>query len=218
MAGFGIPPRQRAMLVTCQESMPSAQERGKKMRRKRFQKGSLQTHKSGQHRVWVGFWYDGGGRRSKTLGRCSQMTKGEAEAALSEILRPINLGVSRGPRPVYMFREFVETQYLPFNRRGWKESTAGTSEQIVTTHLIPAFGDRLLQTIKREDLQNLLDEKAKKLSHSPVAHIRWFMNAIFKLAVSDGCIASNPAAELIIPRKCQPGREMRPLTEEEVYK
>ena len=33
-----------------------------------------------------------------------------------------------------------------------------------------------------------------------------------------GCIASNPAAELSIPEKCQAGREMRPLTEEEVNK
>jgi integrase len=146
------------------------------------------------------------------------MTRGDAEQALSEILRPINRGVSQGPRPVYTFKKFVEEQYLPFNRRGWKESTAGTSEQIITTHLVPEFGDRLLQSIGREDLQNLLDRKATKLSYSAVAHIRWFMSGIFKLAVSDGCIASNPAAELIIPKKCQAGREMRPLTEEEVNK
>jgi integrase len=33
---------------------------------------------------------------------------------------------------------------------------------------------------------------------------------------SDSLITSNPAAELRIPKKCQPGRQMRPLTEEEV--
>jgi len=54
------------------------------------------------------------------------------------------------------------------------------------------------------------------LSSSPVAHLRWFLNAIFKLAASDGLMLNNPAAELKIPRKCQPGRAMRPLTEEEV--
>jgi integrase len=51
-----------------------------------------------------------------------------------------------------------------------------------------------------------------------VKHLRWFLNAIFKLAVSDGLILNNPAAELRIPKKCQPGRAMRPLTEEEVNK
>jgi integrase len=39
---------------------------------------------------------------------------------------------------------------------------------------------------------------------------------MFKLAMSDGLMLNNPAAELRIPRKCQPGRAMRPLTEEEV--
>src|ERR1700674_2903877 len=33
---------------------------------------------------------------------------------------------------------------------------------------------------------------------------------------SDGLVLNNPAAELRIPKKCQPGRTMRPLTEEEV--
>jgi integrase len=166
--------------------------------------------------MWVAFWWENGIRKCKTLGRQSQMTKADAEAALADILRPVNSGSLQGPRPVYTFKQYVTDQYLPFYRRGWKESTASTSEQIVATHLIPELGDRLLQFIRREELQNVLDGKAMELSYSPVAHIRWFLNAIFKLAKSDGYISSNPAAELIIPKHCQPGREMRPLTEEEV--
>ncbi len=34
--------------------------------------------------------------------------------------------------------------------------------------------------------------------------------------MSDGLVLNNPAAELRIPKKCQPGRNMRPLTDEEV--
>jgi integrase len=48
--------------------------------------------------------------------------------------------------------------------------------------------------------------------------LRWFLNGIFKLALSDALIQGNPAAELKIPRKCQAGRAMWPLTEEEVNK
>ena len=185
------------------------------MRRKRFQKGSLQVRKHGRNRVWVACYWDGG-RKSKVLGRCSQMGKGEAEAALSAILQPINNGVARGPRPLYTFEQFVENVYLPFCRRSWKESTAGTSEQIVKTHLIPEFGKCLLPAIQREELQDFLDRKAMELSSSPVGHLRWFLNAIFKLAMSDGLVVNNPASALRIPKKCQMGRAMRPLTEEEV--
>lgn len=207
---------QMVIFGSCQESTPETQERGKKVRRKRFQKGSLQVRKHGKHRVWVAMWWEDGGRRSKVLGRHSQMGKGEAEAAVSAILQPINSGVVHGSNPVCTFEHFIEEVYLPFCRRSWKESTNGTSEQIIKTHLKSALGHRLLGAIRREELQDFLDRKALTLSSSPVKHLRWFLNAIFKLAMSDGLVLNNPAAELRIPKKCQPGREVRPLTEEEV--
>jgi integrase len=144
------------------------------------------------------------------------MTKAEAEGALSAILREINCGRARGARTVYTFEQFLEEVYLPFCRRSWKESTAGTSEQIIQTHLVPPLGHSLIQVLRREELQDLLDEKARELSSSVVSHLRWFLSGIFKLALSDGLVLSNPAAELRIPKKCQPGRAMRPLTEKEV--
>jgi integrase len=187
------------------------------MRRKRFQKGSLQARKHGRHRVWVAFWWEDGSRRSRVLGLCSKMSKGEAEAAMAAILQPINEGTARGLMPVYTFGQFVENVYLPHGRRGWKESTAGTSEQIIRKHLLPEFANDLLHTIRRDQLQDFLDRKAAELSFSVVAHLRWFLNGIFKLASSDSIISGNPAAELKIPKKCQAGRAMRPLTEEEVH-
>lgn len=188
------------------------------MRRKRFQKGSLQTRVHGRRRTWVACWRENGFPKSKVLGRCSQMSKAEAESSLSAMLRDINSGVTQIARPVYTFKLFVNEVYLPFCRRSWKESTAGTSEQIVKFHLIPEFGNDLLHTIRREELQDFLDRKALDLSFSVVSHLRWFLNGIFKLALSDSLIPSNPAAELKIPKKCQLGRAMRPLTEEEVNK
>jgi integrase len=186
------------------------------MRRKRFQRGSLQSRKHGRHRVWVAFWREDGIRRCKMLGRQSQMSRAEAEAVLTSVLQAVNNGAANAARPVYTFQQFVRDVYLPFCRRSWKESTAGTSEQIIKSHLIPEFGKSLLHSIGREALQDFLDQKAEELSGSVVAHLRWFLNAVFKLAMSDGLMLNNPAAELRIPRKCQPGRAMRPLTEEEV--
>src|ERR1044071_5406866 len=81
---------------------------------------------------------------------------------------------------------------------------------------MPELGRTLLHAFRREDLQDFLDQKARSLSESVVSHLRWFLNGIFKLALSDGVVLANPAAELRIPRKCQPGRQVRPLTEEEV--
>src|SRR5260370_28252891 len=110
------------------------------------------------------------------------MGKGEAEWILSAMLHPINSGVTQVAKPVYTFEQFVDGVYLPFCRRSWKESTEGTSEQIVKSHLIPEFGKDLLQAIRREELQDFLDRKALELSFSPVSHLRWFLNGIYKLA------------------------------------
>src|ERR1700683_3001147 len=82
----------------CLVSPPSTQERGKEMRRKRFQKGSLQSRKHGRHRMWVAFWWEDGTRRCKVLGRSSQMSKAEAESVMSAILRAINSGVAQTTR------------------------------------------------------------------------------------------------------------------------
>src|SRR5690349_9229226 len=174
------------------------------MRRKRFQRGSVVSQKHGRRRVWVGYWREAGVRKCNTLGRASQMSKAEAEAVLSAILREVNAGTVGSPRPVYTFEQYVNNVYLPFARRGWKESTAGTSEQIIKTHLLPELGPILLHAIGREGLQDHLDQKALSLSESVVSHLRWFLRGVFKLALSDGVVLTNPAAELKIPKKCQP--------------
>jgi integrase len=144
------------------------------------------------------------------------MGKGEAEAILSALLQPVNSGIARVAKPLYTFHQYINEVYLPFGRGSWKESTAGTSDQIVKTHLVTAFGRALLHAIQREEMQEFLDRKALECGKSLVGHLRWFLNAIFKLAMSDGLIINNPAAMLNIPKKCRPGRTMRPLTEEEV--
>ena len=77
------------------------------MRRKRFQKGSLQARKHGRHRVWVACWWEDGGRKSKVLGRCSLVGKGEAGSILSAMLHPINSGVAKMAKPVCTFEQFI---------------------------------------------------------------------------------------------------------------
>ena len=63
----------------------------KKLRRRRFQAGSLQKRKNGKHWVWIGFWWEEGSRRAKTLGKVMDMSKGDALAALGKLLQPINV-------------------------------------------------------------------------------------------------------------------------------
>lgn len=185
------------------------------MRRKRFQKGTVGERKHGRRKVWVAQWWEDGGRRSKVLGKCSEITKAQAEALLSSILLPINEGTDHKQRPIFSFGDYVDQKYLPTCRRKWKESTRITTEPVIEMHLRAKLGNRLITAIDREELQRLLDEKAPTLSRSVVAHLRWHLSGIFKMAMSDGLLDHNPAATLFVP-ECKPEADKRVMSPEEI--
>ena len=70
------------------------------MRRRRFQKGSLQLRKHANRRVWVVLYYDEKSeRRYHTLGWASEMNKGTADEKRQEFMREINGGGRTTERP-----------------------------------------------------------------------------------------------------------------------
>jgi len=189
------------------------------MRRKRYQKGSLQKRKHRRISVWVGLWWEGGSRRYKTLGRCSKISQGQAREELNKILQPLNRAVeTRQDQPTFTLGQFIREKYLPFAERSWKESTAQTSKQRIIHHLAGVLGECALASIKREQLQGLLEEKVKLgLSASVVSHLRWDLRSIFQLAIEDGLLDRNPATSLVTPSGAKRG-ERKVMRREDVKK
>lgn len=137
---------------------------------------------------WKGLWYENGLKKSKILGLCKEMTKGEAREAVAKIVKDLN----REGSPT-TFGAFVEGPFFDFYGRKWKASTAENNKQRIRTHLVAAFGERELTAIKRDDLQAFLDEKGPTLSFSVVDHLRWDARSIFGMAESEGLVPRNPA-------------------------
>src|SRR5579871_6219194 len=114
---------------------------------------------------WVGLWYENGVKKSKVLGFCKDMTKGDARKAVAEIVKQ---GKQEAPNAV-TFEGFVEGPYLDFYSRKWKPSTCENNKQRIRTHLVSELRDRELASFKRDELQALIDRKAKEgLSYSVV--------------------------------------------------
>ncbi len=174
------------------------------MRRKRYQRGSVRPRKHGRHKIWVAQWWEEGRKRTKVLGKVSEVTRAEAEAQMSVILARLNSHSATVERPVYTFRQYVEGVYLPVCRRKWKESTWITNAPQFQRYLIPAFGSFTLRSITREQLQAFLDSKTGELSASVISHLRWWLNAIFRMAQSDGLVEFNPAGSLFTPASKEP--------------
>lgn len=185
------------------------------MRRKQFQRGSVRARQHGCRKVWVAQWWENGGKRSKVLGPIPEVSNGQAEAMLSKILAPINETAGQLLAPTFTFEQYVNDVFFPAMRNEWKESTRSRSETDIARYLFPAFGERLLPTIGRVDMQRFLEQKATSYSASIVGHLRWHLNSIYKMAQSDGIVAFNPAAALFI-RACKPAKGKQVMTVEQI--
>jgi integrase len=81
--------------------------------------------------------------------------------------------------------------------------------------LLAAFESFELVDLTRDRLQTFLDQKARSLSRSVVSHLRWDLNAIFKMAADDAIIQGNPAGSLVTPKDAKI-RTKRTMTKEQV--
>jgi integrase len=182
------------------------------MRKSRYQKGSVKK----QRGRWIAMWWEGPNRRSRALGFVKDMTKSEARTLVGQIVA--ELDARRQQDRSWRFGEFVTEIYFPYYVRKWKGSTRITNMNRVSIHLVAAFETRELASFKRDELQTLLDEKARTgLSFSTVDHLRWDIKQIFDMAVSEGHVERNPALLLYTPRDASRA-ERRVMNIQEVQK
>jgi integrase len=176
----------------------------------RAQRGNVRKRKSGGVWTWLGEWRDGEKHHSKTLGKVAAMTKAEAQEELAKIVQPVN--EQRGAVE-YTLQGFARQVVFPWYERSWKPSTAMTTEDRVDHHILKELGNQKLTALNRTVLQDFLDHKATEhrkptkdgkkgdlLSHSTLAHLRWDLRQIFRMAVNDGILPRNPAELLHVPK------------------
>src|SRR5258708_35453221 len=145
-----------------------------------------------QRNRWIGYWRGQDGKQvSEVLGLASEMTKGDARDAVAGIVKR----VKRETNPK-LFGPFVEGPYFDFYTGKWKTSTAETNKQRIRTHLVDAFRERDMASLRRDELQALLNEKSKTHSFSVVDHLRWDLRQIFSMVIAEGLLRLNPAALL----------------------
>ena len=176
----------------------------------------------------MGKFRDANGKgRTKSLGKrqgATKVTKSRAWEQLAEILKPINAAVGTVSADCTV-KEFIEDVYLPFYRRKWRPLTAESRTDSVNRHIVGAFGDRTLSSLKRDEMQMWLDslvtkaDGSKRMAFTTVDHLRWDLKQILDLAVAEGVVPRNAVFSgkmlLFVPRECpQPKRPV--MTVEDV--
>jgi integrase len=165
--------------------------------------------------MWVLLHRDGNSRKYATLGQYSKMSKTEAEEKRDQLVAEANIRNANAPDPRITFGEFLDGVALPFLRSKWKRSTAATTENRMQHHLKDEFGERRLTELGLKELQSFLNAKAEKLSRSVVAHLRWDLRSVFRLALAEGYADRDPTAALFTPREAAPSPSLT-LGKEEV--
>ncbi|MBQ4074927.1 MAG: site-specific integrase [Clostridia bacterium] len=114
------------------------------------------------------------------------------------------------------FGEYVENWLNVYKANQLKPATMATYKKHLHAHVLPAFGKRDITSITTEDIQLFLNER-KHLAKKTLSSMRHFMGGIFKDAVEDGLIESDPTASrrISIPSTKAFEREALPL---EVFK
>jgi integrase len=165
--------------------------------------------------MWVLLYWEGSARRYLTLGPHSKLSKSDAQKKRGEIMNEVNARQSASPDPDITFGAFVEGVALPFLLAKWKASTALTTENRIRCHLLSEFKEVALKSLGLKTLQAFLKSKAETLSKSVVAHLRWDLRGIFKLAQAEGYIERDPTAALYTPKEASTA-EVRVMTGKEV--
>jgi integrase len=171
--------------------------------RRRFQVGHV--FKRGKRvKVWVGCyreWVLDGGQpkqkqRRKVLGLRAEMSKGQAEQALHEILRPIN-GGERAPEQTMTFAQFQakwETEILGH----YRESTKVFYKSTLDRWILPYFKEWKLAEIRPPDVQTFVNKFAG-YSKSVLKHVRATLSIAMTTAVDWQYLARNPVEGVKLP-------------------
>lgn len=180
------------------------------MARRGFQQGSL--FKRGiRKKVWVARWWEdvieAGGtlrrlRRSEVIGTVAQFpTRRQAMQVLATTLGTINTGKARA-QSIRTFGDFVNEDWSAVILPTLKYATQKHYQYMLNVHLIPAFGNRQLRALTREELQGFLSRKLEGgLSWETVHHFKCGLSKILGAAEEWGYITDNLALKTRLPRR-----------------
>jgi integrase len=159
----------------------------------------------GKRKMWILQYRDGGSKKYHTIGLYAKMSKSAAQQKQAEFMKEVNAKAASAPDPDITFGDFLEGVALPFLRPKWKGSTRDTTENRIRHHLLREFAKEKLASLALKRLQAFLSSKAETLSKSVVAHLRWDLRAVFRLAAAEGYVQRDPTPALFTPKEAKVG-------------
>lgn len=142
---------------------------------------------------WVARWreYPRGPQRTKRFSK-----KADAEQFLVKVQHEIATGVYVHHKAGTITLEDYATQWM--GRRRWRPATIERVERDLRLHVLPAFGDRPLSSIKRAHVERWAAELT--LAPATIGVVHATLSGLLEAAVEEGRLATNPARGATLPR------------------
>lgn len=108
-------------------------------------------------------------------------------------------------------RELIEMEDKTSSRTDKK-----TNRSYIRNHLPEKFLRRDARTVAIEDIENILNAAAGKLSKESVKKLRRILNVVFKFAMQRRYLDANPVTGARVAAECQTSRRARKMVDDEI--
>lgn len=164
-------------------------------------RGHVRKRRTWEFIVDVGRHPVSGRRRQKS--KSGFATKKEAESALHEFIRHVELG---GDPPERIELVTFLGRWLEYQRvRGTRARTLDAYEGYVRREIVPLIGAIELAAVRPHHVRTvMLRMQQRGLSSATIAQVRSILGSALRQAVADGLITANPVAAVRRPRMQRP--------------
>lgn len=157
---------------------------GKKVRSARY----------GHGKRWQARWTDAAGNEPTKVFR----TKDAAEDHVIAMENSVRAGTYIDPKHGRQTFEAYAEQWRR-NQIHHRESTAHLVDSSLRLHVYPVFGRRAIASIRRIDVQEMVNVAKENLAPSTVEVVYGFVASVFKSAVLDRLVTKTPCVEINLP-------------------
>jgi integrase len=198
------PPHPKARLILAESgvrtlNVDSVQAGIPAVKRRRYQRGWVETEGARGRKQYVGRWRAQDGSKPKmVLGYVSEMSLSEARTRIEAHVRGL------GSRPTsaahITFKDYWTLHFKPRRKVRWSEPTEEGYDQYMNAYLSADFGNVRVADIDPQQIAAFFDKLRKNHSRSVVQKVWTLFRAILEDAVDYDFIGKNPMRRVPIPK------------------
>jgi integrase len=136
--------------------------------------------------------------RTQIVGTKAKMRRYQAEEELRKITDPVN--ASSGRIDQTTLGGFIEKRWKPLHEGDWREESTRPANELFLKVICERFGKTPVKDLDSVELQEWINELARKRSQTVVLHVRTLLKSICNEAMEQEYLTKDPTRKLRTPK------------------